>query len=148
MKRTGPIQRKTPLKNRSELKAKKPMERKPMRRKAAKPKAATEQRWRSETYLAWVRAQPCCFCRLGPSDPHHVIGLHWGLSGERLTAPDSFAMPLCRVHHQAVHESPELQRQQPDWLRWTIAKGVREFDGEIREALVRAWHFIDEKEAA
>ncbi len=147
MKRT-PLTRKTPLAQGAGLKTRKPMKRTAAKRRPTKAKASSPARWRSATYLAWVRAQPCCFCGLGPSDPHHVIGLHWGLSGEALTAPDNFAMPLCRKHHDAVHGSPELQQQQPDWLRWTIARGVREFDGEIRAELVRAWEFIDEKEAA
>lgn len=64
------------------------------------------------------------------------------------TAPDSFTLPVCRECHQAIHQSPELQRWQPTWLRHVIARGVRNFDGEIKEQLMRAWEFIDEQEAA
>lgn len=106
-------------------------------------------RFESKRYRDWVKTLPCCLCGAPADDAHHVIGLRWSLSGMGMTAPDSFVMPLCRPHHNAVHQRPELQRLQPDWLRWTIARGIRSFeDGEIREALAEAWHFIDDKEAA
>lgn len=156
MKRTGPIKRKTPIQNRSELKARKPMERRGLsstKRAAASNKRrsvspVSDNRWRSPAYLAWVRTLPCSRCGAPADDAHHVIGLHWGLSGMGTTAPDSYAMPVCRACHQDVHRLPELQRYQPGWLRHTIARGVRQFGGEIRDALVQAWHFIEEREAA
>lgn len=147
MKNT-PLKRKTPLERGGPIKTRKPMKRSAPRRRPTQQKAASDTRWRSEPYLAWVRLQPCCLCGGAGGDPHHVIGLHWGLSGWGLTAPDSFAMPLCRTCHDEVHDSPELQRRQPGWLRWTISRGVREFDGEIRAELVKAWRFIENREAA
>jgi hypothetical protein len=57
-------------------------------------------------------------------------------------------MPLCRECHRLVHADADEQRYQPNWLRSTIARGVRELGGEIRTELVRAWAFIDDKEAA
>ncbi|MFG6139488.1 HNH endonuclease signature motif containing protein [Halomonas sp. B23F22_10] len=148
MKRT-PLKRRTELKNRGELKAKAPMERKPMeRRRKPKRQAANDNRWRSPAYLRWVRQQPCARCGSPADDAHHVIGLHWGLSGMGTTAPDSYAMPVCRACHLDVHRLPELQRCQPGWLRHTIARGVREFGGDIGQALREAWAFIDEKEVA
>ncbi|QFT84948.1 hypothetical protein FIU88_08165 [Halomonas sp. THAF12] len=148
MKRTGPIKRKTPIQNRSELKTKAPMNRKREKRSAPRRQAANDNRWRSETYLAWVRQQPCARCGAPADDAHHVIGLGWQLSGMGLTAPDNFALPVCRSCHQDVHRLPELQRYQPNWLRWTIARGVRQFGGDIGQALREAWAFIDEKEQA
>ena len=144
MKRTGSIQRKTPLKNRSELKGRKPMNRsrKPRRQ------AANDSAWRSETYLAWVRRQSCVCCTGPGGDAHHVIGLHWGLSGMGTTAPDSYVMPVCRACHQRIHASPELQLSQPAWLRQTIGRATKEFDGEVLVELGRAWHFIADKEVA
>ena len=143
MKRS-PLSRKTPLAS-GPGPARKPMKRKPKR------KATTDKRWRSPEYLAWVRARPCAFCGLGPSDAHHVIGLGWGLSGMGLTAPDSYAMPICRVHHDAVHRSPGLQSQQPTWLRWTIRAALAArnagFGTEAREELTHALAFIESKEA-
>ena len=91
------------LKRKTPLRAKKPMARKPIKRKG-KRKQSTDKRWRSEPYLAFVRSLPCSVCGAAPCDPHHIIGLHWGLSGQGLTAPDSFAMPLCRYHHRAKDE--------------------------------------------
>lgn len=120
--------------------------RKPMKQRR-KRKASTDARWRSPEYLDWVRNRPCVFCGLGPCDAHHVIGLGWDLSGMGLTAPDSFVMALCRYHHAEVHKQPGLQSQQPDWLRWTISQGIKEFSGEIREELIRAWKTIEEKES-
>lgn len=142
MKRTGELKRKTPM-ARTPLSRGKPVQ-KP-RRKVQK--AANDERWRSPEYIAWVKSLPCCRCAGPGGDPHHVIGLHWGLSGMGLTAPDSLAMPVCRGCHQAIHNSPELQRWQPEWLRHTISLGARHFDGEIREELRRAWALIDDKEA-
>ena len=139
MKRTGQLNRKTPLS------ARKPMQR---RRKETSKRAQRDTRWRSPEYLAWIRTLPCCRCGGPGGDPHHVIGLNWGLSGMGTKAPDSYVMPACRACHQDIHRLPELQRYQPDWLRHTIARGVRRFDGEIREALVQAWEFINAKEVA
>ncbi len=128
---------------RTELKRKSPMK---TRRKR---KPTSDKRWRSPEYLEWVRARPCAFCALGPCDAHHVIGLGWGLSGMGLAAPDSYAMPLCRVHHDAVHAKPGLQRAQVDWLRWTIraalaARNVSLGDG-ARDELVHALAFVEAK---
>lgn len=137
--------KRTPLARKSPLKTKSPIARKALRRKATR-KQSTDKRWRSEQYLAFVKSQPCCNC-LGPGrDPHHVIGLHWGLSGQGLTAPDSFAMSLCRVCHNEVHRSPELQQMQPQWLRATLREGLKQFTGEDAEALLHALAFIEAKE--
>ncbi|MBY6030002.1 DUF968 domain-containing protein [Halomonas sp. DP8Y7-1] len=143
MKRSA-LQRKTPLRNSA------PMARKPMqkRRKAAR-KASTDTRWRSERYLAFVRSLRCCVCDGRATDAHHVIGLHWGLSGMATTAPDSFSMPVCRVCHQAIHASPEMQARQPGWLTDTINRGLDHFTDEpIVGALADALEFIAAKEDA
>lgn len=143
MKRSA-LQRKTPLRNRA------PMARKPMqkRRKAAR-KTSTGTRWRSERYLAFVRSLPCCVCDGRATDVHHVIGLHWGLSGMGTTAPDSFAMFACRECHQAIHASPEMQARQPGWLTDTINRGLDHFTDEpIVGALADALEFIAAKEDA
>ncbi len=139
MKRTA-LARKTPLR------AKKPMARKPIKRKAAR-KQSTDKRWRSEPYLKWVRSQPCCACATYGCDAHHIIGLHWKLSGMGLIAPDSFAMSLCRACHSLTHQNPEMQAMQPDWLRHTLRAGIAQFTGEAREQLTHALAFIEAKEA-
>lgn len=136
MKRSE-IQRKTPLRAAS------PKKRKP--RSMQKVHKAKDCRWRSKKYLAFVRSLPCCFCAHPADDAHHIIGM-FGLSGMGLTAPDSYAMSLCRPHHAAVHASPDLQQQQPDWLRWTIRRGLEAFsDAETRQELTNALALIEAK---
>lgn len=124
------------------IKAKKPMARKPIKRKATR-KQSTDKRWRSEPYLKWVRSQPCMACGIYGCDAHHIIGLHWNLSGMGLTAPDSFAMSLCRACHSLTHQNPEMQDMQPDWLRHTLRAGIQQFDD---EALMHALAYVEAKQ--
>ncbi|WP_262927376.1 DUF968 domain-containing protein [Phytohalomonas tamaricis] len=96
------------------------------------------QRFRSRQYLNWVKQQPCCCCEAPADDPHHIKGIGH-LSGAGLTAPDSFAIGLCRPCHDALHARPELLALQPVWLLDTLSKGMKRFpDGELHEALVEA----------
>lgn len=140
MKRSK-IARKTPLRARKPLSARKPMQK-------ARRKVQKDNRWRSPAYLAWVRALPCCLCGGMSSDAHHAIGLGWGLSGMGLTAPDSFAMAVCRTCHRKIHNEPELQEMQPRWLRHTLRSALAEgWPGDIRIELMAALRFIDEREA-
>lgn len=54
-------------------------------------------------YLNWVKAQPCCACGMPADDPHHITGV--GMGGVGLKAsPDILAIPLCRQHHNLVHQ--------------------------------------------
>jgi len=155
MKRSGPIQRKTPIQNRSELKAKAPMSRKREKRSAPRRQTTKDSRWRSEAYLAFVRTLPCCVCGATTGiAAHHMIGM-WQLGGTGLKAPDAFVMPACdpiyghtRDCHQQIHADKALRDRQPGFVRDTISRAVRRFDGEIRAELMKAWQFIDEKEAA
>lgn len=136
MKRSQ-LARKTPLT------ARKPMKRAHKKRIESHKK---DCRWRSKRYLAFVRSLPCCFCAQPADDAHHIIGIGYGLSGMGLTAPDSYAMSLCRPHHAAVHASPDLQQQQPDWLRCTIRRGLEAFsDVETRQELTNALALIEAK---
>ncbi|SNY95544.1 DUF968 domain-containing protein [Halomonas sp. hl-4] len=139
--------KRTPLARKSPLKTKTPMARKPIKRKATR-KQSTDKRWRSEQYLAFVRSLPCCMCMEKPCDAHHVIGLGWGLSGMGLTAPDSFAMPLCREHHAWMHQKPDTHGYQPIWLRRTLHAGLKQFTGDTADQLRKALAFIESKEAA
>lgn len=67
-------------------------------------------------YLQWVKAQPCCWCGNPESEPHHIIGI--GLGGMALKADDIHTMPLCRKHHDEIHEMGE--ESIADQLRWMI----------------------------
>ncbi|MGQ7247577.1 DUF968 domain-containing protein [Halomonas sp. V046] len=126
------------------------MARKPMQKARRKPqKASSDTRWRSPAYLAFVRSLPCCACGGRATDAHHVIGLHWGLSGMGTTAPDSFAMPACRECHRDIHTRPGMQARQPWWLTDTINRGLDHFTDEpIVGALADALEFIAARENA
>lgn len=58
-------------------------------------------RWQSSHYLSFVRELPCCVCRRGPAEAHHVrIN---GNSGTGSKPSDFWTIPLCRAHHAELH---------------------------------------------
>jgi hypothetical protein len=58
---------------------------------------------RSERFMALVRKLPCCVCNAPPtSDPHHPHGV--GYRGTSSKAPDLWVIPLCRGHHDELHQ--------------------------------------------
>src|SRR5262245_37326900 len=59
------------------------------------------RRYRNREHLRSVAKQPCLICGRKPSDPHHLRYLQPRALGRNPT--DEFAVPLCRVHHRAVH---------------------------------------------
>jgi ERF superfamily protein len=62
---------------------------------------AAPRRYRNRDHLRSVAKQPCLICGRKPSDPHHLRYLQPRALGRK--ASDEFAVPLCRVHHRAVH---------------------------------------------
>jgi len=144
MKRTGQLNRKTPL-----------SARKPMQKARRKPSKAAQKdtRWRSEAYLAWVRSLPCCVCGATTGiAAHHLVGM-WQVSGMGLKASDSLAMPACdpiyghgRDCHQQIHRLKALRDQQPAFLRTTLRAGLEQFTGADAEALLHALAFMEAKE--
>jgi ERF superfamily len=62
---------------------------------------AAPRRYRNREHLRAVAKQPCLICGRKPSDPHHLRYLQPRALGRK--ASDEFAVPLCRVHHRAVH---------------------------------------------
>ena len=66
-------------------------------------------RWReerpgmSEAHLECVRQLPCVICgKVGRGDPHHLrIASERGMS---VKAPDKWAVPMCRIHHDEAHK--------------------------------------------
>ena len=100
MKRS-PLKRKTPLTAKAGIQ-RQPMKRTSRRQTEARKARQGDVRWRSAEYLDWIRSLPCA----------------------GLTAPDSYAIPLCRACHNAVHRSPELQQAQSEWLRLTLERAV------------------------
>jgi hypothetical protein len=61
------------------------------------------RRYRNREHLRGVAKQPCLICGRKPSDPHHLRYLQPRALGRK--ASDEFAVPLCRVHHRAVHRA-------------------------------------------
>ena len=64
---------------------------------------ATPRRYRNREHLRYVAQQACLICGRKPSDPHHLRHVQPRALGRR--ASDEFAVPLCRLHHRAVHRA-------------------------------------------
>ena len=62
---------------------------------------AEPQRYRNKEHLRFVAKQPCLICGRKPSDPHHLRFTQPRALGRKVS--DEFTVPLCRVHHRAVH---------------------------------------------
>jgi hypothetical protein len=63
------------------------------------------RRYRDKEHRNFVCLQPCLVCGRTPSDAHHV-----GFAQPRafgLKVSDEFTVPLCRVHHRALHRAGE-----------------------------------------
>jgi hypothetical protein len=60
------------------------------------------RRYRNREHLRSVTKQPCLICGRKPSE-HHLRYLQPRALGRK--ASDEFAVPLCRVHHRAVHRA-------------------------------------------
>jgi hypothetical protein len=76
---------------------------------------AAPRRYRNPEHLRFVARQPCLICGRKPSDPHHLRYLQPRALGRK--ASDEFAVPLCRVHHRAVHRARDEQA-------WWQATGI------------------------
>jgi hypothetical protein len=76
---------------------------------------AAPRRYRNREHLRSVAKQPCLVCGRRPSDPHHLRYLQPRALGRK--ASDEFAVPLCRVHHRAVHRAR-------DERAWWQAAGI------------------------
>jgi hypothetical protein len=59
------------------------------------------RRYRNKEHLRLVARQSCLICGRKPSDPHHLRYMQPRALGRK--ASDEFVVPLCRVHHRAVH---------------------------------------------
>jgi len=64
---------------------------------------AAPRRYRNRDHLRFVARQACLVCGRKPSDPHHLRYVQPRALGCK--ASDEFAVPLCRVHHRAVHRA-------------------------------------------
>jgi ERF superfamily len=64
---------------------------------------AAPRRYRNREHLRFVARQACLECGRKPSDSHHLRHVQPRALGCK--ASDEFAVPLCRVHHRAVHRA-------------------------------------------
>ena len=60
-----------------------------------------ERRIRNKDHLQFVAQQPCLICGRRPSHAHHLRFAQRKALG--LKVSDEFTVPLCSVHHDAVH---------------------------------------------
>jgi hypothetical protein len=73
------------------------------------------RRYRNKEHLRFVTQQPCLLCARKPSDAHHLRFVQPRALGRK--ASDEFAVPLCRIHHRAVHRAG-------DERAWWKATGI------------------------
>jgi hypothetical protein len=59
------------------------------------------RRHRDRNHLKFVTLQPCLLCGRRPSDAHHIRFAQAAALGCRVS--DEFTVPLCRLHHRALH---------------------------------------------
>src|SRR5262249_49167667 len=96
---------------------------------------AAPRRYRNREHLRYVAKQPCLICGRRPSDPHHLRYLQPRALGRR--ASDEFAVPLCRVHHRAVHRARDERAWwraaaiDPDQVARELWKDTRIDEGQI-----------------
>ncbi|MDY0433568.1 DUF968 domain-containing protein [Pasteurella multocida] len=73
-------------------------------------RAPKPQYIRSEKWLRWVKSQPCVCCGKQADDPHHLINQGGGIMGSK--ADDMDCIPLCRIHHNELHQNvKEFERK-------------------------------------
>jgi hypothetical protein len=65
------------------------------------------RRYRNKEHLRLVAQQPCLLCARKPSDAHHLRFVQPRALGRKPS--DEFAVPLCRIHHRAVHRAGDEQ---------------------------------------
>ena len=71
------------------------------------------RRYRNREHIRFIAQQPCLLCARKPSDPHHLRFMQPRALGRK--ASDKFTVPLCRIHHRAVHRAGDERA----W--WTLA---------------------------
>jgi hypothetical protein len=94
------------------------------------------RRIRDKDHLRFVAHQACLVCGRRPSDPHHLrFAQHRALSRK---VSDEFTVPLCRIHHRAVHHGGDERAWwkeagiDPGKVARTLWKKSRVTNGRIR----------------
>jgi hypothetical protein len=68
---------------------------------------AEPRRYRSREHLRYVAKQACLVCGRKHSDPHHLSFTQPRALSRKVS--DEFVVPLCRIHHRAVHRTNDEQ---------------------------------------
>jgi hypothetical protein len=68
---------------------------------------AEPRRHRSKEHLRFVAKQACLVCGRKLSDPHHLSFMQPRALGRKVS--DEYVVPLCRIHHRAVHRVSDEQ---------------------------------------
>jgi hypothetical protein len=63
--------------------------------------AAKTIRLRDKEHRKFVSSQPCVVCGRSPADAHHLRFAQPRAMGRKVS--DEFTVPVCRVHHRALH---------------------------------------------
>ena len=74
-----------------------------------------EKRLRNKDHLKFVARQPCLICGRKPTHAHHVRFAQARALG--LKVSDEFTVPLCSVHHDAIHLAGNEQA-------WWLAQAI------------------------
>ena len=61
------------------------------------------RRIRNKDHVRFVAQQACLVCGRKPSDPHHLRYVQPRALGRK--ASDEFTVPLCQIHHRALHRA-------------------------------------------
>ncbi len=61
------------------------------------------RRIRNKDHVRFVAQQACLVCGRKPSDPHHLRHVQPRAIGRK--SSDEFTVPLCRIHHRALHRA-------------------------------------------
>jgi hypothetical protein len=68
---------------------------------------AEPRRHRSKEHLRFVAKQVCLVCGRKHCDPHHLSFMQARALGRKVS--DEYVVPLCRIHHRAVHHVSDEQ---------------------------------------
>jgi hypothetical protein len=99
------------------------------------------RRYRNREHIRFVARQPCLLCGRKPSDPHHLRFMQPRALGRK--ASDEFTVPLCRIHHRALHRAVDerawWQQAGIDPVQvasqfWNESRGAKEGRGAARPA--------------
>jgi hypothetical protein len=97
------------------------------------------RRIRDRDHLRFVAQQPCLICGRLPCDAHHLRFAQSRALGRKVS--DEFTVPLCRIHHRAVHSTGNEQAWwkeigiDPSEVARTLWQQSRVNDGHIRSGL-------------